>query len=89
MEGNHLLKIHNRNRIKGNNKQFSIGAPKLVHLHVCRINLKKSALDLQQLLMKYFPDIQYESIRVKYPNLYTSFKVIVHEENFKKSMDAT
>ena len=74
--------------IVGNNKESTIkGVRKLAYLHVCRVDLGTSAMDLQDSLKFDFPEVQCESIQPKYPNLYLSFKVTIFEENFKKAMN--
>lgn len=77
-----------RKMIVGSNKDSSIkGIRKFVHLHVCRIDLGTTASDLQELLKNSFSEVLCESIKPKYPNLYSSFKVSIFEENFRNAMN--
>lgn len=79
---------HKRRMIIGNNKDSAIkGVRKLVHLHVSRIDLNTSIIDLKNLLKNSFPEVSCESITPKYPNIYSSFKVTIFEDNFRKAMD--
>lgn len=72
----------------GNNKDSVVkGVPKLVNLHVSRVDLGTSTTDLNELLKNSFPEVSCESLTPKYPNIYSSFKVTIFEDNFRKAMD--
>ncbi|CAG9817693.1 unnamed protein product [Phaedon cochleariae] len=75
-------------QIVGQNNDLSIkGVPRKTVLHVCRINKDSSADDLKSTLQKHFPEVHCHQITAKYPDLYSSFKVRILEENFNKAMD--
>lgn len=79
-----------RRMIVGSNKHSSIkGVRKLAYLHVSRVDQATSAVDLEELLRKSFSEVNCESVKPRYPNLYSSFKVTIFEENFRKAMDPT
>lgn len=65
------------------------GVPKLIALHVYRINPNTTASNLETHLKKQFPEVICESLNSKHPELYASFKIKVSEENFEKAMNPT
>lgn len=58
------------------------GVPKFVSLHVYRVDIGTNPSYLRDLLQIHFPEVTYEAIT---PHLYTSFKVNIYEESFKKA----
>nr|CAI5862212.1 unnamed protein product [Callosobruchus analis] len=83
-------KVNNRRRrnaIFGSNSSTLVKAvPRLAQLHVSRIDPSTSVADLQKLLSEHFPEVKCEVFTPKHPSVYSSFKVSIHESNFKKAM---
>ncbi|CAH0560563.1 unnamed protein product [Brassicogethes aeneus] len=78
------------------NKRFVVGGnsecsdelktvPKFVSLHVTRMNPKTKCENLKKILEKEFPEVVCVEHDSKYPELYSSFKVTILQENFKKA----
>lgn len=65
------------------------GVPKTIDLHVYRINPGTSPEDLKTVLKPHFPEVVATSIDSRKPEVYSSFKVTIFQENFGKAMDAT
>ncbi|KAJ8948139.1 hypothetical protein NQ317_000182 [Molorchus minor] len=78
-----------RKMIVGNNKDSSSvkGVPKLVSLHVYRINKNTTTDELTTLLKDNFQEVVCEQINSKHPEIYSSFKVSILEDNFAKAMN--
>lgn len=73
--------------VVGNSASNTIKAvPKFVNIHVSRLEKSTTLDELEKLLRGQFPEVRCESIKSKYPELYTSFKVSVYEKNFKQIM---
>lgn len=71
----------------GNNTEVTIkGVPKFAELHVHRIDINTTAEKLSSRLKPSFPEVECESITSKHPELYTSYKVKIFEDNFEKAM---
>lgn len=65
------------------------GVPKTIDLHVYRINPGTTSEDLKALLRPHFPEVATTSLESRNPDVYSSFKVTIYQENFEKSMDAS
>ncbi|KAG5873036.1 hypothetical protein JTB14_032734 [Gonioctena quinquepunctata] len=82
------VKKTNNYRIIGNNTNLAVkGVPKLVTLHVYRVDKGTTVNDLHTLLQKKFREVVCEALTPKFPEMYASFKVKILEENFEKAMD--
>ncbi|KAG5878124.1 hypothetical protein JTB14_012972 [Gonioctena quinquepunctata] len=84
--------VRSVNRFKkrsiGNNANLTIrGVPKLSELHVCRIDKTTSAEDLKNLLRKSFNVVDCEAIISRYPQVYSSFNVTIHEQSFRLELN--
>ncbi|KAJ8951548.1 hypothetical protein NQ318_020421 [Aromia moschata] len=81
--------------IVGNNSTIEVngraikGVPKTTALHVYRVDPTMNANDLKDLLKIHFPEVTCEAITSKHPELYSSFKVNILEENYNKAMEAS
>lgn len=65
------------------------GVPKLIDLHVYRIHPDTTAEDLADMLRPHFEEVVIEAMESKNPDVYSSFKVTIFQDNFEKAMDAT
>lgn len=98
-ENNQWKKVFHKKRkhpvIVGNNSNIEIngkaikGVPKTTALHVYRVDRSMTVNDLKDLLKVHFPEVTCEAMTPKHPELYSSFKVNIFEENYSKAMDAT
>ena len=61
--------------------------PKSVFLHVYRLDKQTTVDDLSNLLKPSFPEVKSEKLNLRYPEIYSSFKVTIYETNFKKAME--
>lgn len=79
-----------RQVIVGNNKESSLikGVPKLAALHVYRVDKNTTSDELTTLLTSNFQELKCEKIISKHPEIYSSFKVTILEEDFGKAMNA-
>ncbi|XP_074041177.1 uncharacterized protein [Leptinotarsa decemlineata] len=82
-----VKKRRKRACIIGKNQETVKGVPKYVSLHVCRLDPQTSSEDLTRSLVKHFPEVKCEELKSRFPTLYSSFKVTIHENNFKTSMN--
>lgn len=74
--------------VVGNSVEGPIkGVPKFVSLHVYRVDVGTNPSDLRDVLQIHFPEVTCEAITPRHPHLYTSFKVNIYEESFKKAMN--
>lgn len=73
--------------VGGNNDEaIEIKAiPKYVSLHVTRLRPNTKPEELKKMLLNEFPEVQCESHLSKYPELYSSMKVTIKQEHFKKA----
>lgn len=97
-DGNHswqnVMYKRRRNQIVvGNNKENSNvmikGVPRFMDLHVYRINPETTVSTMEQMLKANFPEVRCEQLDSGRPDLYSSFKVKIHDHHFKKAMDPT
>lgn len=63
------------------------GVPKFVDLHVYRLDVNTTGAELINFLKPNFPEVKCEALNSKHPELYTSYKVSILQENFKKAME--
>ena len=79
-----------RQVIIGSNKESAsvVGVPSYAMLHVYRIRPQTTCDELTDLMRTHFPEIKCESLNSKYPDLYSSFKVTILANDFKKAMDS-
>ncbi|KAJ8911696.1 hypothetical protein NQ315_017149 [Exocentrus adspersus] len=78
-----------RNIVIGSNKNTPVtisAVPRIVWLHVCRLDPQTTEANLREALVANFPEIICEKIESRYPDLYSSFKVSILEKHFDKSM---
>lgn len=82
-------KRRRQNLIVGtNSKDTNIrGVEKKVALHVCRIEPSIKTEELQSFLQSSFPEVICEKLNSKFPDIYSSFKVTISQNNFKSAMD--
>lgn len=73
--------------VGGNNDEaIEIKAiPKYVSLHVTRLRPDTKPEELKKMLLDEFPEVQCENHLSKFPELYTSMKVTIKQEHFKKA----
>lgn len=62
------------------------GMSKFVDLHVYRINPNTNVTAMEDLLKPHFPEVICESMSSRYPNLYSSYKVRIYQENFRNQI---
>lgn len=84
------LQKHRRNKrfVVGDNSECSKelrAVPKYVSLHVTRMDPETKPEVMKTILEKEFPEVVCEKINSKYPELYSSFKITIKQENFKKA----
>lgn len=84
-----VKKKRKRSLVVGNNTvNMSVkGVPKTIDLHVYRVDTQTTVTELAAFLRPNFPEVICESLESRYPDLYTSYKVTIFEEHFKKAMD--
>ena len=79
-------KVGRRNRryVIGRNEADSgiQAVPKFVSLHVTRLSPNTKPEDLQNMLARQFPEVKCEEHTSKHPELYSSMKVTIKQENF-------
>lgn len=63
------------------------GVPKCVELHVYRLEPHTKGEQLTEMLKPNFPEVTCEQLTSKHPEIYSSFKVSIHQNNFKDAMD--
>lgn len=63
------------------------GVPKLASLHVFRLDPETEVVDLETYLKPKFPEVVCQKLNSKYPDIYSSFRFDVYEENFEKALD--
>ncbi|KAJ8980640.1 hypothetical protein NQ317_017936 [Molorchus minor] len=82
-----------RQLIVGSNNKIEVdgvavkGVPKTVTLHVYRVEPSMKADSLRDLLTPYFLKLLAKQSLRKHPQLYSSFKVNIYENNFDVAMD--
>lgn len=89
-EWNEVVKKRRKRSVVVGNNTASIsvkGVPRTVDLHVYRVDPQTTVEELTDFLKPNFPEVVCESLQPKYPDLYTSYKVTIFDENFKKAMD--
>lgn len=69
------------------NSVFLKGVPKMITLHVYKLDPDTEAENLKKFLEPNFPEVICDTINPRHPDLYSSFKVSILEENFQKAMD--
>ncbi|CAG9829599.1 unnamed protein product [Diabrotica balteata] len=62
------------------------GVHKLIDLHVYRIDPDMTAENMRELMKTTFPEVEVESLKSKHPDIYSSFKVTIFNNNFKEAM---
>lgn len=83
-------KTRKRRVVTGSNRDLPgniKGVPKQLAIHAYRIDPNTTARDLENQLKSQFQEVTCESLNSKHPDLYSSFKVSISEDNFKKAMD--
>lgn len=86
-------KTRKRPVIVGNNSSIEVNGktiksvPKTTALHVYRVDPTMEVNDLLTILKSYFPEVTCEALTPKHPDLYSSFKVTIHEEDYNKAMN--
>ena len=80
---------------RNNRRRFFVGRgadtmnvktiPKFYSLHVTRLAPDTKPEDLQNSLKDIFPEVFCESIQSKHPEIYSSIKVTMNQDNFKKA----
>lgn len=80
-----------RQIIVGSNQESTevTGVPEVVSLHVYRLNPKTTAENLTTLMKSHLSEFKCEQLNSKFPNVYSSFKVTIFGNSFKKAMDAS
>lgn len=87
-EVTHTRNNRRRQLVVGNNEKLNVrGVPKLMCLHVTRIGIGTTINDLQTMLTKPFPEVKCEELTARNPSIYSSFKVSIYQDNFKRAMD--
>lgn len=90
---NHNKRTFSRKTIVGENEDININGKqyevvkKYKSLHVYRLDPKVSAADLEKFLTPNFPEIKCEVLQSKHPELYSSFKVSVFQQNLDQAMN--
>ncbi|XP_072401867.1 uncharacterized protein [Diabrotica undecimpunctata] len=62
------------------------GVHKLIDLHVYRVDPDMTAENMRELMKTTFPEVKVESLKSKHPDIYSSFKVTIFNNNFKEAM---
>lgn len=62
------------------------GVEKKIALHVNNLKPGTTAEELQDFLSKSFPEVLCESLRSRYPESYSSFKVTLSKANYEKAL---
>lgn len=62
---------------------------KLAFLHVYKLHPETTVADVKNFLEPIFPEVQVEQLNSKYPNYYSSFKVIINETKLDAAMTPT
>lgn len=80
-----------RRPIVGSNSNTEIvkGVPKLIALHVSRLDVNTTTEMLKSLVQNNFKEVSVEEIPSRHPTFYKSFKVCIFEKNFKQALDPT
>lgn len=82
-------KVQKRRRfvVGGNNDESIVikAVPKYISLHVTRLRPNTKREELKEMLLTEFPEVQCETHLSKYPELYSSMKVTIKQEHFKKA----
>lgn len=65
------------------------GVEKLRAFHVSRLKPSTTTEDLQTFLNKNFRDVKCEQLQSKYPESYSSFKVLIRNDEFEKVQDSS
>lgn len=63
------------------------GVPKTAVLHVYRVSPDTTSDILKSFVQPHFPEVICDTIKSRFPDKYASFKVTIHEKNFKRAMD--
>ncbi|KAG5898431.1 hypothetical protein JTB14_036514 [Gonioctena quinquepunctata] len=82
--------IGNNTSIQVNGRHMK-GVPKLIDIHVSRVDPSMSAEDLKEFVKLNFPEAQCSALRSKYPDKYSSFKITSNAESrgFRFSTEKT
>nr|CAI5834652.1 unnamed protein product [Callosobruchus analis] len=100
-EGNSSMWQQVKSRQRGNgNKRRSLvigsgsgsgsvrGVEKQISLHVTRLHPNTKTDDMESMVKSNFPEAVVEKLNSKYSDVYSSFKVMISENNFKSALDA-
>ena len=72
---------HNQNSSK------VLGVPKTVSIHVCRISPVTAVNHVINYLKPKFPEVKCEQLESRQPEVNSSFRIEIFENNFKSAMD--